>query len=142
VRATPQLSTDSADDLTGIANDYDRAKEILERYRARLAGPAPDGVCTGLTALSVGSALSASERSAGRGPLFAQSRGVRSGLSPWTGEEPTRVQLDTALFIGVSDESYLARGPLFLEGVPLVVHVVRPDSIQPLSEMSPPAPTA
>jgi hypothetical protein len=135
----PQLSTDFADDLTGIANDYERASEILERYRARLAGLCPNGVGTGLTGLSVWSPLSACERSAGRRLLFGLSRGVPSGLSPSTGEESNRVQLDFALLISVRDESDLPRGPLFLEGVPLVVHVHGPGSNRPLSPISPAA---
>jgi hypothetical protein len=92
------LSGDPTSDLTGRANDQRR----VDRARARHCEAfmrLPGVVSFGMTRLSVWSR---------RGRLE---------------EPPSAGLLDFALIVGVLDDSYLPRGPLFVEGVPVVVHV-------------------
>jgi hypothetical protein len=93
------LSTDAASDLTGVANDEARVDRIRERYCSDFLA-LPGVVSFGMTKLWV----------------WAQGRG----------EEPSgsRGLLDGALSVGVRDVASLPQGPLFVEGVPLVVRVI------------------
>jgi hypothetical protein len=95
----PALSTDAASDLTGVANDEARVDRIRERYCSDFMA-VPGVVSFGMTKLWV----------------WAQRRG----------EEPSesRGVLDGALSVGVREVASLPRGPLFVEGVPVVVRVV------------------
>jgi hypothetical protein len=60
---------------------------------------------------------------------FRLSVGIPSGLSPWTDPAAAPAALDYALSVTVPDESHLPQGSLFLEGVPLVVGIIRPGSL-------------
>ena len=95
----PPLSTDAASDLTGVANDDARVDRIREQYCSDSMA-VPGVVSFGMTKLSV----------------WAQHRG----------DEPSesRGVLDGALSVGVRDAASLPRGPLFVEGVPVVARVV------------------
>jgi hypothetical protein len=95
----PALSTDAASDLTGVANDEVRVDRTRERYCSEFMA-LPGVVSFGMTKLRV----------------WAQ----RLGDEP---SEPRGV-LDGALSVGVRDGASLPRGPLFVEGVPVVVRIV------------------
>jgi len=127
------LSTDPEDDLTGLENDYERVKAVLDRYRSELQRLVPTGAGTGITGLRVWSPVSREERpDLTHADDFRLSVGVPSGLSPWTDPPAAPAALDCALSVTVPDESHLPQGPLLLEGVPLVVGIIRPGSLLPL----------
>jgi hypothetical protein len=129
----PALSTDPEDDLTGLENDYERVKAVLDRYRSELQRLVPTGAGTGITGLCVWSPVSRDDRpDLTSADDFRLSVGVPSGLSPWTDPAVAPAALDCALSVAVPDESQLPQGPLFLEGVPLVVGIIRPGSLRPL----------
>jgi hypothetical protein len=130
----PALSTEVDSDLTGSANGYERVRAILGQYRQELQALVPEGLGTGITRLCCWAPASRTERpDLTRSGDFALCVGVPSGLSPFDPEEPPigQVALDYAIAVTVSDESQLPRGPLFLEGVPLVVRIIRPGSLVP-----------
>jgi len=95
----PALSTDGSSDLTGVANDEARVARIRERYCSDFM-TLPGVVSFGMTKLWV----------------WAQR---------W-GEQPSerRGVLDGALSVGVREVASLPRGPLLVEGVPVVVRIV------------------
>jgi len=131
----PALSSDPGETLTGIANDYERVHEIAERFRPEFTRLVPGGVGFGITGLSVWSPWNGEELSgARRGLGFVLSVGVLSVLSTWKegDDDGAREARDHALFVGVPHESHLPRGPLFIEGVPLVIWILRPRSLRPL----------
>jgi hypothetical protein len=95
----PALSTDPKSDLTGRTNDEDRVNRVRAGYCEAFMR-LPGVVSFGMTRLS------------------AWSRRM--------GEEAPASDklLDFAISVGVVDESGLPAGPLFIEGVPVVVRVV------------------
>lgn len=93
------LSTDPASDLSGVANDEARVRSNWDRHRAEFMG-VPGVVSFGITGLGLWAPLRGDERFGTRGVL------------------------DGALSVGVRDVESLPRGPLFVEGVPVVVRVV------------------
>jgi len=92
----PTLSPGAASDLTGVANDEARVDRIRERYCSDFLA-LPGVVSFGMTKLA---------RCRGEEPP------ERSGV------------LDGALSVGVRQAASLPRGPLFIDGVPIVVRIV------------------
>jgi hypothetical protein len=133
--AIPAFSTDPASDLTGRANRYQRVQGILGRYRRELSRLVPTGAGAGITRLSCRSPASRDDRpDLTHANGFALSAGVPSGLPPSVPEdhETCWAALDYALMVMVPDESHLPRGAVFLQGVPLVVRIIRPGSLVPM----------
>jgi hypothetical protein len=133
----PALSIDPSDDLTGQANSAERVRSILETSRARFQRLIPTGVGTGMTRLVIWAPVSrtASKTIVGGLANMVISREVPSALAPLSGNETAdegRATLDHALMLSVPDELNLPRGALFYDGVPLVVHIIRPGSLIPL----------
>jgi hypothetical protein len=130
----PALSVGSADDQTGIANDLRRAAGVRQRYMLELKHLARrEGgsafVRSGLTRISDWSPLTSEERKTWRPDSpFALCRGVPSGLSGRASTD-SEADLDFALLVSVPPP-FLPAGPLFLDGVPVVVHRHRP--VRPL----------
>ena len=122
----PALSSDVADDLTGQANSKERVAEIRHRYRSELDRLHAEHVWFGITVLSLWSPDTYEDSPEFvNGSYFALSVGFPSGLAPWSAEVAADVptSLDYALCAHVPGPSQLPRGPLFLEGVPLVVRI-------------------
>jgi hypothetical protein len=94
----PELSSDPVGDLTGRTNDGRRVDGVRARYCVVFMG-LPGVVSFGMTRLSVWSS-----RAGVHAPAFPE-------------------VLDWALSVGVLDDSYLPGGPLFVEGVAVVVRV-------------------
>ena len=73
---------------------------------------------------------------------FALSVGIPSDLSPPPPPEDRAAgwaAVDYALTVSVHHESQLPRGPLYLDGVPLVIRITRPRSVAPLETQVPAA---
>ncbi|HWH12191.1 MAG TPA: hypothetical protein VG165_13770 [Solirubrobacteraceae bacterium] len=138
----PALSSDIHDDLTGRANSKERVAEIRYRYRSDLDRLHAEHVRFGITVLSLWSPDTYEDSPEFvNGDYFALSVGVPSGLAPWSAEvaENVPISLDYALCAHVPGPAQLPRGPLFLEGVPLVVrisHMVQPLTSQPKSSVA------
>lgn len=132
------VTAEPTSDLSDTANSYHREQEILKRYRGELQGLVPMGAGTGITRLSCWSPASPTDRpELTQAEDFALSLGIPSGLSPLLAPESPatgREALDYAVAITVPGESDLPRGPLYLEGVPLVVRIIRPGSLTPMKD--------
>jgi hypothetical protein len=132
----PALSTDPASDLTGRANGHERVLGVLERHRRELQSLVPNGAGTGMTRLSCWSPAARDDRpDLTHAGDFALSRGVPSGLSSLDIPEDHATgwaALDYAVSVSVPDETHLPWGPLYLDGVPVVVRIIRPRSLMPL----------
>jgi hypothetical protein len=133
----PALSDDLATDLTGEANDQARVGSILNARRSDLQGLRDDGaVGTGLTRLSIWKPTTCQERpTLTRDHDFALIRGVPCCHAPIAIESPEQARdaLDHALALIVPDAADLPFGPLFLQGAPLVIQIIRPGSLIPLA---------
>jgi hypothetical protein len=129
----PALSVNTTDDQTDIGNDLRRTAEVRQRYMLELKHLArrqggTSFARSGLTRLSDWSPLTSEERRTARPDSpFALCRGVPSGLSGTSA--PLEADLDFALLVSVPPP-FLPAGPLFLDGVPLVIHRHRP--VRPL----------
>jgi hypothetical protein len=133
----PDLSVDTADDRTGIANDRYRVAAIRQRYVLELkhltGAKSPSFVTSGVTRLSDWSPLTPEERLSSRPDSpFALAGGVPSGLAS---ERPPLSDdlLDFALLIFVPP-ALLPKGALFLDGAPLVIARRRP--VEPLAAIA------
>ena len=139
----PALSTDPASDLTGRANGPERVRDVLHRYRRELQSLVPYGAGTGMTRLSCWSpALRDDRPDLTRAGDFALSVGIPSDISPPPSPEDRAAgwaAVDYALTVSVHHESQLPRGPLYLDGVPLVIRITRPRSVAPLEAQVPAA---
>lgn len=131
-RVVPALSVRTDEDRSDVDNDRWRVRLVRERYALELKHIGASGnlklATSRLTRLCEWSALTPQERSTGRRDSpFALCRGVPSGLSFQAHTQPQE-GLDFAVLISVPPE-LLPSGPLFLEGVPIVVqahHRFRP----------------
>jgi hypothetical protein len=125
-RLIPALSSEPGDDLTGRANSLERVRAIKVRYRADLERLLPERIHFSISLLSLWSAASYEDRpDFVEDDRFALSVGAPSGLAPWSPELAAGAAraLDYALCANVPDKEHLPSGPLFLEGVPLVVRI-------------------
>jgi hypothetical protein len=129
----PALSVDSGDDQTDVANDRRRVASVRQLYALDLkhltqTQRSRGFVTSSLTRISDWSQLTPEERHTSRpNSPFVLCRGVPSGLS--SADRSSDDGLDFALLVSVPPP-FLPAGPLFLDGVPVVVHGHRP--IRPL----------
>jgi hypothetical protein len=124
----PDLSIDLAGDQTDIDNDRRRVEHVRQRYTLELkhVGGYKHVGMTSLTRISDWVRLTPEERKAPRPRVpFALCRGVASVLAQ---PDPDRAEdgLDYAIRVQVGP-GLLPRGPLLLDGVPLVIHALAPN---------------
>jgi hypothetical protein len=118
----PDFSVELASDLTDVANDHRRVELVRQRYALELkhlGGRKRSGVSS-LTRVSDWVPATAQERQTPRqGVPFALCRGIPSVLAE---VDPDRALdgLDYAILVPVG-RPLLPRGPLLLDGVPLVI---------------------
>lgn len=126
----PELSVDVAGDQTGTGNDRERVTAVRQRYALELkhltrTERSGGFVRSRLTRISDWSPLTGQERRDARAESpFVLCRGVPSGLRP-NADLRLNAELDFAILVSVPPP-FLPAGPLMLDGVPLVVHCLRP----------------